>query len=98
MLVEYRGKPRYVAGRLRFDAPPEPGTIIGPNSLREWLVVLDTDADGVTFIGYAATEDLNAPAFDLPEWCVPHAPPTPPAPTRPEAHRSAGRRKGRRRR
>ncbi|GAA3750592.1 hypothetical protein [Micromonospora maritima] len=55
-MTEYAGQQRHVAGRLRFDTPPAPGTILGPNDTREDLVVLGQDG-AHTLLGYATTED-----------------------------------------
>lgn len=57
--IEYAGQQRFVAGRLRYPTPPEPGTILGPNETREDLVVLGQDG-AATLVGYATTEDRAA--------------------------------------
>lgn len=57
--IEYAGQQRFVAGRLRYATPPAPGTILGPNSTREDLVVLGQDGEH-TLVGYATGEDLAA--------------------------------------
>lgn len=57
-MVEYEGKQRHVAGRLRYPEPPEPGTLIGPNAWGERCVVLAT-AGGESLIGLATVEDVD---------------------------------------
>lgn len=50
---------RYFAGTARYPSPPEPGTIVGPTEVGEFLVVLWTD-DGVTTFGYATQPEIEA--------------------------------------
>lgn len=59
--VDYHGTARFVAGRAHYPTPPEPGTIVGPNTLGEHLVVLGQDGPA-TLIGYATVDDLRAAA------------------------------------
>lgn len=56
---DYDGQQRFVAGRLRYPTPPAPGTILGPNDFREYLVVLGDDGE-YSLVGYATTEDKAA--------------------------------------
>jgi hypothetical protein len=55
---------RYVMGHLR-GSTAEPGTLIGPNDLGEFLVVIDRNDDG-TSVGYAQSGDIEA-ALAAPE-------------------------------
>lgn len=51
---------RPIAGRLRYATQPEPGTIVGPLWTGEFAVVLGgPDADGMTVLGYAQTDELT---------------------------------------
>lgn len=54
----YEGRDRNVIGRLRYPEPPEPGTIVGPNSWGEKCVILGTEG-GVTLVGLAIGEDIG---------------------------------------
>lgn len=60
MIVDYNGQKKFVAGRLRFATPPEPGTILGPNSVGEHMVVLTTEENGDTLLGYAGEPEIAA--------------------------------------
>lgn len=61
MIIDYNGQSKYVAGRLKYATPPEPGTILGPNQVGEHLVVLATDeATGESLIGYAGEPEVAA--------------------------------------
>jgi len=55
-VIEYGGRARRVAGRLRYRTAPDPGTILGPTWTREYVVVAGT-TDGVTTVVYALDED-----------------------------------------
>ncbi|MFI7608760.1 hypothetical protein ACIBTV_27120 [Micromonospora sp. NPDC049366] len=55
-MTEYAGQQRFVAGRLRYPTPPEPGAIVGPNTTSEYMVVLRQDGAD-TLVGFATTED-----------------------------------------
>lgn len=55
-MTEPWGRP--VAGRLKYNTPPEPGTILGPLWTRELAVVLGQDDQGRTVLGYATTTDV----------------------------------------
>lgn len=45
-------------GRLNFEHPPEPGTVLGPNYNKELIAVLETDEHGCT-MRYAQTKDFQ---------------------------------------
>lgn len=49
---------RYPIGRLN-GVHAEPGTILGPNDTKEYLVVIDQDDKGVT-VGYVQKGDIEA--------------------------------------
>lgn len=58
----YEGKMRRVLGRLRYPAPPVPGSLVGPSGMGDLCVVLGTvvEADRpVTLIGLATQEDTS---------------------------------------
>ena len=55
------GTVRFVAGRLTYPTLPELGTVVGPNSLGEYLVVIGQDGP-VTQLGYATTDEIRAAA------------------------------------
>lgn len=60
---------RPIAGRLN-GIYAEPGTILGPKEVtREYVVALDTDADG-TIVGYAQAAELSAAARRDPQSIV----------------------------
>lgn len=60
MIVDYNGQKKVAAGRMRFPTAPEPGTILGPNTMGEHLVVLTTDENGDTLLGYAGKPEIAA--------------------------------------
>lgn len=55
---------RHVAGRLTYPTPPELGTILGPNTLGEYLAVIGQDGP-TTLLGYATRDELAAAAETL---------------------------------
>lgn len=60
-MIDYNGQQKFVAGRLKYPTPPEPGTILGPNTVGEHLVVLGTDEEsGESLIGYAGQPEIAA--------------------------------------
>jgi hypothetical protein len=57
------GRPRVIAGHLRYQTPPDVGTVLGPKAVtREYAVVLGQDDDGRTVLGYATPADIEAVA------------------------------------
>lgn len=56
-MANYNG--RFVAGRVTYQTPPVPGTILGPNGFGELLVVLGSE-DGVTYLGLATQPEVEA--------------------------------------
>lgn len=58
-LVELRGLKRpVIRGGARYTDPPLPGTVMGPTTYGEYLVVLGT-WDGVTRFGHAQLDDIS---------------------------------------
>lgn len=64
--IEYEGKKRRVIGRLHYQEPLAPGTLIGPNAWGETCVVLAVP-DDVTLIGLAVVSDVTAASERLDE-------------------------------
>ena len=65
---------RPIAGRLRGHY--EPGTIVGPNTTREYLAALPADgrvADGYTAFGYATVAEIDAANERSEPWSVAEA-------------------------
>lgn len=63
---------RYVRGRLKgIHAPP--GTILGPNDTKEYMVVIEDTNEGVT-VGYVQTGDIEKALLeDAPRSVTEHA-------------------------
>lgn len=59
-LMDYT--PEQIIGQLRYPTPPEPGTVVGPDSEGTFYVVLgapDGTTHGMTDMGRATYNDLN---------------------------------------
>lgn len=53
------GTRRLVAARYRYASPPPVGTLMGPRTTREYLVVIGHE-DGCTLFGYPTLAELAA--------------------------------------
>ncbi len=71
--IEYNGQQRHVAGKINYRTVlPEPGTIIGPNTIGEYMVILGYEDDGV-LVGWATRDDVDAARLWLLEGNAPRS-------------------------